>query len=195
MRVQRVFFVPILAAFAAAILSIATAATSLERMSVAQIARSARLIVRVECVANFTSWDAGEVWTFTSFEIESSWKGAPPAARITVRLLGGRVGNLTSSVSGVPRFRPGEKVVLFLEPSSRGDFSVVSWMQGTFRIRRDARTGKESVTQDTAAFATFNPGKRQFENSGVQGLALDTFRAQVSAALGEKTGTETGAKR
>ena len=74
-------------------------------------------------------------------------------------------------------------MVLFLEPTARGDFSVVSWEQGTFRIQRDAETGWENVTQDTASFATFDPATRQFETAGIQRLALETFRARVEAAL------------
>jgi hypothetical protein len=108
-----------------------------------------------------------------------------------VRLLGGRAGNLTSSVSGVPRFQAGEEVLLFLEPTSRGDFSVVSWEQGTFRVRRDPATGRESATQDTASFATFDPVTRRFEAAGIRGAPLDMLHARVDAAL---RGAEGAAK-
>jgi hypothetical protein len=156
-------------------------ATTLARMSVEQMSQVAQVIVRARCVENTTLWDAGEIWTLTSFEVEDVWRGSPPA-RITVRLLGGRVGNLTSSVAGVPRFRSGEEVVLFLERTPRGDFSVVSWEQGTFRIRRETVTGSESVTQDSASFATFDPATRQFDAAGIRNLPIETFRAQVDAA-------------
>ena len=55
--------------------------------------------------------------------------------------------------------------MLFLEPTARGDFSILSWEQGTFRIRRDASTAQETVTQDTASFATFDPASRRFESA------------------------------
>jgi hypothetical protein len=160
----------------------AAAGTTLARMSLAEMAQAAPVIVRARCLANSAGWEAGEIWTLTSFEVEEVWRGSAPA-RITVRLLGGRAGNLTSSVSGVPRFRAGEDVVLFLEPTARGDFSVVSWEQGTFRIRREIAAGRESVTQDTASFATFDPATRRFEATGIRGLPLDIFHAQVDAAL------------
>ena len=129
-------------------------------------------------------------WTFTSFAIEETWKGAPPgaAAQITVRLLGGSVGNLTSTVSGVPRFHPGEAVILFLEPTPRGDFSIVSWVQGTFRIRRDPRTGDEIAVQDTAAFDAFNPATHRFESPAVRDLSVAACSAQVKSALAATTG-------
>jgi hypothetical protein len=172
-----------------ALLAMSTAeATTLARMSVTQMTHAAKSIVRARCLTNSAAWDAGEIWTFTIFEVEENWKGVPHDKQITVRLLGGTVGGLTSSVSGVPRFAEGEEVILFLEPTARGDFSIVSWMQGTFRVRRDGASGRESVTQDTAGFSTFDPSTRRFESSGIHGISLVAFRASVAAALnsGEK---------
>jgi len=167
--------------------SATTSATTLARMSVEQMSQVAPEIVRARCLGNSTSWDAGEIWTFTSFEIEEIWRGPATgnAARsqITIRLLGGRAGNLTSTVSGIPRFRSGEEVVLFLEPTRRGDFSIVSWEQGTFRVHHDPSTGLESATQDTASFATFDPVSRRFEATGISNVPIDVLRVRVSAAL------------
>ena len=162
------------------------AATTLARMTLAEMAQAAAVIVRARCLANSVRWDAGEIWTLSAFQVEEVWKGAA-AARVTVRLLGGRAGNITSSVSGVPRFRAGEDVVLFLEPTVRGDFSVVSWQQGTFRIRRGLAADRESVTQDTASFATFSPSTHRFEATGNRNLPLENFRARVDAALQSET--------
>jgi len=156
-------------------------ATTLMRMSLAQMSHAAQLIVRARCTGNSTGWDAGEIWTFTSFDIEETWRGSAPS-QISVRLLGGRVGNITSTVSGVPRFASGEEVVLFLESTPRGDFSIVSWEQGTFRIRRDTRTGEEIAVQDTSAFAVFDPATRRFETVGIRDLPTGTLRSRVDAA-------------
>ena len=157
-------------------------ATTLAQMSIEKMARTAPLIVRARCVGNSTRWDAGEIWTFTNFEVQETWRGSAPPS-IAVRLLGGRFGNLTSTVSGVPRFQSGEEVVLFLEPTSREDFSVVSWAQGTLRIRRDFRTGAENVTQDSASIASFDPISRRFEAAGIKNLAIGDLHARVDAAL------------
>jgi len=164
-------------------------ATTLLRMSLAKMAQTAKVIVRARCVGSSTNWDAGEIWTFTTFDAEETWRGSAPA-RFTVRLLGGRLGNLTSSVSGVPRFRAGEDVILFLEPTARGDFSVVGWEQGTFRIGSDPYTGEANVTQDSAAFATFDPVTRQFKVEGIERMPLNTLRARVARLLRAGEGSE-----
>jgi hypothetical protein len=160
----------------------AAAPTTLAHMSVAKLTQASRLIVRARCVDNIAAWDAAEIWTFSTFEPSEIWKGSSPQ-RVSVRLLGGRVGNLTSNVSGVPRFKAGEEVVLFLAPTTRGDFSVVSWVQGTFRIHQDPRSATETVTQDSASFDTFDPSTKKFTASGIRDLPLDELRAQVAAAL------------
>jgi hypothetical protein len=157
-------------------------ATTLAHMSVAQMSQTAPAIVRVRCEENTTRWDAGEIWIFTRFAVEDIWKGSV-STEITVRLLGGTVGNLNSTVAGIPHFRPGETVILFLEPTSHGDLSILSWEQGTFRLRTDARSLQEIVTQDTASFATFDAAARRFEVSGVRNVPVDAFRQQVRAAL------------
>jgi hypothetical protein len=159
-----------------------TQATTLARMSVEQMSRAASEVVRARCVGNSAAWDGGEIWTFTTFDVEETWRGTAQG-RITVRLLGGRTEKYTSYVPGVPRFRAGEDVVLFLQQTSRGDFSVVSWEQGTFRIGRDLATGEERVTQDTAAFETFDAGTRRFTVAGIRAMPMAAFRASVQAAL------------
>jgi hypothetical protein len=157
-------------------------ATTIARMSLAKMAQAAPLIVRARCAGNSVALDAGEIWTFTWFQVEETWRGNPPS-QITVRLLGGTMGNITSHVSGIPGFRPGEDVVLFLQPTKRGDFSVVSWEQGTFRVTRDPAGTQSYVMQDTASFATFDPATRQFQATGIRHMPLNAFRAQVEAAL------------
>jgi hypothetical protein len=167
----------------------AAAPTTLAHMSIAKLTQSSRLIIRARCVDNFAAWDAAEIWTFSTFEPSEIWKGSS-AQRVSVRLLGGRVGNLTSNVSGIPRFHAGDEVVLFLAPTTRGDFSVVSWVQGTFRIHRGPQSGAETVTQDSASFDTFDPSTKKFTLSGIRDLPLDELRGQVAAASRQEPGAQ-----
>lgn len=162
-------------------------ATTLMRMSVAAMSQAARAVARVRCLSNSTAWDSGEIWTLTAFEVQQVWRGALPA-QITVRLPGGRVSNITSTISGVPRFRPGEEAVVFLEPSPRGGFSVVAWQQGTFRIHRNARAGEEIVTQDTAYYPVFDPRTRRLQPAGIAEMSLSRFRSAVEQGSSDSYG-------
>ncbi|HXX43580.1 MAG TPA: hypothetical protein VEJ38_02545 [Candidatus Acidoferrales bacterium] len=172
-----------------AAMAASASATTLLHMPVAKMTEIAKVILRARCDGNSTSWDAGEIWTFATFDAQEIWKGSLPE-RFNVRLLGGRLGNITSSVSGVPRFSPGEDVVLFLEPTPRGDFSIIAWEEGTFRVRRDPRSAEPLVTQDTAAFGTFDPPTRQFRTEGIVRMPLSAFRARVVQLVGSGAGGE-----
>ena len=166
-------------------LALTAQATTLVRMDLQELAAAASLVARVRCVSSESRWDGEEIWTFTTFDVLETLKGSAPE-QITVRLIGGRVGHLISTVDGVPRFRPGEEAVLFLEPTRAGELSVTGWVQGTFRIQRDLHTGRESVTQDTSGLAVFDPATRQFRPGGVRNLPLEEFKQRVAAALAQQ---------
>ena len=168
-------FAPLLSAAAAR-------ATTFKRMNLDQLVVAADAVVQAECLGNETRWEIGELWTFTRFEVLETLKGVVPRL-ITVRLLGGKRGHLISTVEGVPRFHRGEEVILFLERTRAGNFSVTSWMQGTFRIRRDAAAGQARVSQDSSGLAVFDPRTQRFDPTGVRNLPLETFRKRLAAAV------------
>ncbi len=162
--------------------ALAAEATTLVRMNLDQLTASAAVVARTRCLSAESRLERGEIWTLTQFETVEALKGTPPP-QITVRLIGGRAGHLISTVDGVPRFRAGEDAILFLHPLGSGEWSVTSWTQGTFRVRRDSRTQRETVTQDTSGLAIFNPATRQFEPGGIKNLPLEEFRQRVREAV------------
>jgi hypothetical protein len=179
----------------AALLSSAAAirATTLARMTLDQLTAAADAVARVHCAGIESRWENGAIWTATTFDVIETMKGALPT-QITVRLPGGRVGHLTAAVDGTPRFNAGDEAVVFLEqysaglqaepgPARAGGFSVAGWVQGTFRIGRDPRTGHETVTQDSSAFAVFDTATRAFRTEGVRRMLIEQFRERVAAAL------------
>jgi hypothetical protein len=139
-------------------------------------------VARVRCAGAESRWENGAIWTVTTFDVVETMKGSLPT-QITVRLPGGRVGHLTTAVDGTPRFNAGEEAVVFLERSRAGGFSVAGWVQGTFRIGRDPRTGHEAVTQDSSAFAVFDTATRAFRTEGVRRMPIEQFRERVAGAL------------
>ena len=90
--------------------------------------------------------------------------------------------HLQSRVEGTPEFRVGEEAYLFLWGSSPR-FTVLGWSQGTFRIRKNARTRKETVTQDSAQTAIFDTQTKEFTQQGVRNLRIDIFREKIQAEL------------
>lgn len=166
-----------------------TRATSLARLSLVDLAASADAVARVRCSAAESRWEGSSVWTVTTFDVQETMKGKVPS-QITVRLPGGRVGHLTAAVDGAPRFSLGEEVVLFLEKSRTGGFTVTGWVEGTFRISRDPTTRAEIVTQDSSSLAVFDATTRTFRAEGIHRMPIGEFRARLGAALSHTPGQE-----
>lgn len=117
----------------------------------------------------------------TRFEVVERNKGLL-GANVTVRMLGGRADGVTSRVDGIPAFRAGEEVYLFLWGKPGEAYRVLGWSQGTFRIIHDARTGTEKITQESSS-ANFDQRTRQFHADGIRGMALPAFREKLRQAL------------
>jgi hypothetical protein len=169
---------------ATAMLSMATTmrATTLARMSLDQLAASADAVAHVRCDSAKSQWENGAIWTVTTFHVVESMKGDLPS-QVTVRLPGGRVGHLTATVDGTPRFHVGDEAVVFLERSRAGGFSVAGWVEGTFRITRDPRTHHETVTQDSSTFGVFDPATRAFRTEGIRRMPVEQFHRRVTDAI------------
>ena len=168
-----------------ALVAALTDATTLVRMKFEDLAQSSTAIARLRCVGSESRWDQGELWTETKFELVALQKGSL-ARVVTVRTLGGHDGHLRSHVDGVPEFRAGEEVYLFLWAQPGEPYRVLGWSQGTFRIARND-SGLESVTQDSAAAAIFDPQTRQFHRGGIRNLPVPLFQVKLRKALEERT--------
>ena len=175
--------------FAVLLLVVASAAfpmraTTLQRMSLEQLAQAAGTIVRARCVSASARWENGAIWTFSEFDVAERFKGNPPA-RIQVRSPGGRVGHIVTRVEEAPEFRPGDDAVLFLEAGGDGSYAVSAWAEGTFRIRKSSGDGREVVTQDSSGIAVFDPVTRQFRSEGIRNLLWSEFHRRLAGALSQ----------
>jgi len=182
--VQRRRFLWVLLLTALALLAIVANATTLARMRFEDLARQATAVARLRCLSASSFWENGEIWTDSRFAIVAQAKGSLPAI-VTVRVLGGTLGNLYSRVEGAPAFRPGEEAYVFLWGRDNEPLRVLGWSQGTFRIARDARTGIETVTQDSATESLFDQQRHEFVHEGVRNLPVSVFQMKLRRALEE----------
>lgn len=165
-----------------ALTAMAARSTTLVAMPLDELARRSTAVARLRCLASHSLWERGELWTETRFAVLERTKGALPEFT-TVRTLGGSDGRLHSLVEGVPIFHSGEQIYLFLLAHEGEPYRVLGWSQGTFRITRDARTGVETVTQDSAAMPVFEPSTRSFRRDGIRNLRLEIFEGRLHRAL------------
>ena len=157
-------------------------ATTLARLNFNDLAQQSSAVARLRCLGSEFHWDRGELWTETRFEVLERNKGLLPGI-VTVRTIGGVSGHLHSQVDGVPVFRPGEEVYLFLWERPGEPFRVLGWAQGTFRVARNADSGVETVTQDSANAPIFDPRTRTFRHGGIRNLPVAIFQLKLRRAL------------
>jgi hypothetical protein len=159
--------------------------TALARLRFDELAQQSTAVARLRCLGSEFLWDRGELWTETRFEVLERNKGLLPGI-VTVRTIGGVSGHLHSHVDAVPIFRAGEEVYLFLWQRTGEPYRVLGWAQGTFRIARNAESGNETVTQDSALAPLFDPRTRTFRHGGIRNLPVGIFQLKLRRALEEK---------
>lgn len=103
----------------------------------------------------------GPIYTYTGIEVSRCIAGTC-GETITLKHRGGTVGNLTLYISGMPRFTPGQEVILFLEPDPEGEtgmYYTVGMAQGFFLISTDTETGEKTAVQQLGGVGIAEPDK------------------------------------
>jgi len=123
------------------------------------------LVSRAETIFQGTVVDVRSEWTgegaqrhivsYVTFNVDDAIKGHP-GARITLNMMGGTVGSETMEVTDAPKFKVGDRDVLFVENNGTQFIPLVGIMHGRFRVKQD-ETGRDVVlTNDGAPLADVN---------------------------------------
>lgn len=125
-----------------------------------------------EVVSAVGAWNAARTNISTHIElaVAETLKGS---AGQTLRFtqLGGQVGDLVTTVAGAATFASGDRVLIFLERRPDGSLGLADLLHGTFRVERDAATGRDDAVRATGA-------------PSADHIPLDQVRARVRRALG-----------
>ncbi|NKB87645.1 MAG: matrixin family metalloprotease [Acidobacteria bacterium] len=133
---------PVLA-IALAVLAVSTPAIA--DLSILQpldeLTRVSPVIVRGDVYSVDAAWEDGTIYTYVTVDVSEVFRGGAPA-RITIKQLGGVVGEMGLAIAGQAAFVPGEEVMLFLglRPRDNTLMTSVLW-QGKWAVSRDAATG------------------------------------------------------
>jgi len=119
-------------------------ATSVQKLSLQELTKKSDSIVMARVDDAVASWDAGhkEIYTYITLSVLQPVKGNKGATTITLRQLGGTVGNIASVVPGMPSFRKGEEVVVFL---TQKDAAGYPWVMGLEQGKYSVSTAKNGV--------------------------------------------------
>ena len=110
-------------------------ATTVERLSLDDMVHKAHVIVHGRVLSSSTHWSSDHrlILTTTTIQVQETLKGQQ-ARMIEVITIGGKVGDLTLVVPGMPSFEAGEDGVFFVE--NVGAFKTILGLgQGKFSVR------------------------------------------------------------
>ncbi len=152
------------------------------------------LVTHAEMIFQGTVTDVRSEWTgeggqrhiasYVTFKVEDALKGNP-GAKVTLNLMGGTVGAETMEVSDAPKFKVGDRDILFVENNGTQFIPLVGIMHGRFHVQKDENGRDVMLTNDGAPLTDVNQlGKN--ERAATEGRAISTqeFKQAVQSRAG-----------
>jgi hypothetical protein len=160
-----------------------------------------QLVKQAELIFQGTVTDSRSVWegeggqrhieTYVTFNVEDSVKGQAGTS-YTIRMLGGTVGDETMEVTDTPKFKVGDREILFVEHNNDQFIPLVGINHGRFHVQHDDQTGRDVVfngdgelvhdltqlghNEDAAAAADVS-----------EAISADDLKSAIHAQLGDST--------
>jgi hypothetical protein len=151
------------------------------------IARRSENIVVARCVSTESKWNeqGSLIFTYVTFQVHDTVQGENTEDNLTLRFLGGRVGDTVQTVPDMPQFSENEEVMLFLGPKNRSGYQTLSSIQnGVLRIKTDSETGKKLITTPTTGFQIYKTNTDEPMSTPYgNGVLLEDFSYSLKKAI------------
>jgi len=162
-------------------------ATTVQKFSLKDLTTKSNAIVMAKVEDQSSRQDPGnkEIYTYITISVLQSVKGAQGEKTITIRQLGGTLGNLISVVPGMPSFKNGEEVVLFLSAKDGAGYPwVMGLQQGKYSIVTDDN-GLKHVRNELDGLRMLSPNGSINESNKVSsdqplGAFLDGIKTDLN---------------
>ena len=172
-----------------AALTFATArATTVIPPTFDELVNEAELIFQ-GAVTNVQSQWTGEgadrvIVTYVTFKIDESIKG-DAGSDYTIRMLGGTVDGHTTEVTDTPKFKIGDRDILFVEHNGSQFVPLVGIMHGRFHVQREKLSDREIVAKDDGSPLADMAKLGKDEAAATSGSALSAadFKSAIRAKL------------
>jgi hypothetical protein len=121
--------------------------------------------------------------TYVTFKVEDPIKGTP-GAETTLRMFGGTIDGQTTEVADAPRFKVGDRDILFVEHNGTQFIPLVGIMHGRFHVQVDETGLNEIIAKDNGAPLAQVTKLGRDETAAVAGQAVS--KAEFKAAIRQK---------
>jgi len=156
------------------------------------------LVSRAQMIFQGSVTDVRSEWTgegaqrhilsYVTLKVEDAIKGNP-GSTVTLRMLGGTVGGETMEVTDAPKFKVGDRDILFVENNGTQFVPLVGIMHGRFRLKQDA-AGQDAVfTNEGSPLSDVSKlGKNEEVVSAGHAMSKQEFRQAIQAKEQEQAG-------
>jgi hypothetical protein len=158
-----------------------------------------QLVKQAELIFQGTVTDARSVWegeggqrhieTYVTFKVDDNVKG-DAGASYTIQMLGGTVGDQTMEVSDAPKFKVGDRDILFVEHNYDQFVPLVGIDHGRFHVQHDDATGRDIVVNGEGE-PVKNLAKLGYETESVSAAEAMTPE-QLKSAIKSQLKAEAG---
>lgn len=143
-------------------------------------------------VTNVRSQWVGEggqrhISSYVTFKVDDTMKGNP-GHQVTLEMLGGTVGAETMEISDAPKFKVGDRDILFVENNGTQFIPLVGIMHGRYRVQKN-ESGQDAVYTDSGAplRSLDQIGKEDEHAASLSGhaLSLQEFKQAIQSKARE----------
>jgi hypothetical protein len=161
----------------------AARATLMRFMDLPELVGASDRIVVADVRTVQSAWDGSHrsIHTTVEVSVRESWKGTSASDEaITIRQLGGTVGEIEMTVHGMPSFSVGERALLFLHGTQ-----VVGMEQGKRRLRWESATRRWLVGPAARTTAVLRAPRGKLRGTDPDAAEdLDSLRAKIRSLVG-----------
>jgi hypothetical protein len=111
-------------------------ATTVQKMELQQLVAASDSIVQGTVESVEARYEEKMIYTYVSIVVDDPLKGEQRRT-VLLRQIGGTIGAKTVWISGMPQFRAGQQVIVFLRNRQDGTFDVIGLNQGKYDIIDD----------------------------------------------------------
>jgi hypothetical protein len=148
-------------------------ATTVQKMELQELVTISDSIVqgRVESVE--ARYEARMIYTYVSIVVDDPLKGERRRT-VLLRHMGGNIGAKTIWIAGMPQFKVGEQVIVFLRNRQDGTFDVIGLNQGKYDVVND------SAVANVSGVTILDPKTGLTSDTGfVDKAPLEVFKAKI----------------
>jgi len=134
-----------------------------EAISLKELIANSDAIITGKVTQQTSSWneDKTRIYTLATLQVDEYIKGNNGENTVTIKYLGGEVGDVGELYSHMPRFEDNEEVLVFLnKDGNKSDYKVSNGENGKISLITDSRTG-ELITNSNVRVSSL---KKQIKN-------------------------------